>query len=75
MGLGQYREAANDFTAAIDLVGQDPDMILQRGLAHAALGERLVALADFEEVLRLNPTSAAARANRDILLAQGGTSR
>jgi hypothetical protein len=75
MGLGQYREAANDFTAAIDLVGQDPDMILQRGLAHAALGERQVALADFEEVLRLNPTSAAARANRDILLAQGGTSR
>ena len=71
MGLGEFQAAVADFDSAIELVGSDPDMILQRGLAHTALGHRDAALADFDEVLRIDPTSTIAQANRDRLQGDG----
>lgn len=71
MALADHAGAVEDFDAAIELVGRDPDMLLRRGLAHRALGHGEQALADFDEVLALDPASAVARLERDAVLRAG----
>ena len=68
MGLRNFDAAVGDFDAAIELVGNDPDMILHRGVANAAAGHTDRALEDFDAILEIDPTSAVARSNRDALI-------
>ncbi|MFD0526178.1 tetratricopeptide repeat protein [Kitasatospora arboriphila] len=42
-----------DLTALLDLVGDDPDVLLNRGIAHQAGGRPDLALADYERALAL----------------------
>lgn len=55
MQIGMYREAAAEFSLAID-AGQLPtDAHCNRGICRLALGDRAGAYADFREALRIDP--------------------
>jgi len=54
--LGEYRNAMNDYTRSLELE-PSPNMLVRRGWAYLTQANRL-ALADFEDAVRLNPQSA-----------------
>ena len=54
--LGEYRNAMNDYTRSLELE-PSPNMHVRRGWAYLTQANRL-ALADFEDAVRLNPQSA-----------------
>jgi len=66
-GQGNYRQAVNDYSTAIDLRPDYADAWINRGLAFAELAQREQALADLRQGQRLAPDSnAAAQALRII---------
>lgn len=71
--LGAPADAVADLTTALDVVGDDPDLLLNRGMAYAAAGEVEQALADWAAALELpDADEAELRYQRALcLLAQG----
>lgn len=75
-----YRAARDETQAAADLrqavllydslIGQkpDPSLLLQRGSTLHALGNRDLALSDYDQVVQLDPTNARALVERGALL-------
>jgi tetratricopeptide (TPR) repeat protein len=63
--------AVSDFSRALDLVGDDPDLRYQRGLAHLALGNQAAAQADLRAAASAEGEHAAdARAKLAALACQ-----
>ena len=54
--LGRFREAESEFTQAIEANQLVTDAHFNRGVCRRSLGDVAGARADFQEVLRLNPT-------------------
>jgi tetratricopeptide (TPR) repeat protein len=42
-----------DLTATLEIIGEDPDVLLNRGLVYEAQGRADLALADFDRALEL----------------------
>jgi tetratricopeptide (TPR) repeat protein len=61
MQIGMYREAAAEFSLAIDAGQLLTDAHCNRGLCRLALGDRAGAAADFREALRIDPDFVPAR--------------
>jgi tetratricopeptide (TPR) repeat protein len=52
--LGRHREAAEEYTAVFDLLGEtDPPSLLARALAYKEMGQFDSAIADMDEVIRV----------------------
>jgi tetratricopeptide (TPR) repeat protein len=62
------RGAVEDLTRAAELDPDNTETFYQRGVAYTLLGERDKALADYDQVLTLDPDHARAAAKRDALL-------
>jgi tetratricopeptide (TPR) repeat protein len=60
MRPGKYPDAIDRFTRSLNISPQRPDVYLERGNAHRALGESDAALADFQAAADLNPSFAEA---------------
>lgn len=69
---GDYEGAIADFTCAIDLSPDDPDLFNERGIAYDDLGELTEALADYEKALELDPNYSYAYNNRANIYYQRG---
>lgn len=72
LGLSQinarkYREAAETLTRAVNTGIRTEEVYYNRGLAYLGMGDRGSALADFREVLRLNPSNTDARSKAESL--------
>ena len=66
--LTQYDSAAHWFSEAIDRLPHYHQAFFNRGLAHESLGQEELALADYNEALRLYPSyTAAALAKNRVL--------
>ncbi|MEU4745344.1 tetratricopeptide repeat protein, partial [Actinosynnema sp. NPDC023658] len=56
---GRPGAAVQDLTRALDVVGDDPDVLLNRGIAHAALSDPAAAIRDFDRALALPDADVA----------------
>lgn len=70
--LGDARGAIEDFTRALALEPDDPEVLVNRGNAHLAAGDPGAAVADFSRALALRPGLALARFNRGLARWQAG---
>ena len=61
---GRHAEAVAEFTAAIDLKPDDPELHLARSRAHDLLGDHPKALADLDTAVSLSPTDPTAWSRR-----------
>jgi len=52
-GTGQYAQALADLDRAVDLAGDDPDLLYNRGSVHEALGDPAAAIGDYQRALTL----------------------
>lgn len=73
--LGRYKEAIEDYNAAIEIDQSNPDYFHDRGLAYDRLGDLDRALADLNRAMKLRPDEthairtlvyARARANKEL---------
>jgi tetratricopeptide (TPR) repeat protein len=70
--VGRYRDAVQDFTAALNAQPRPvADWLMMRGLARLALGDRRPALADLDEAVRLAPGGPTLN-NRGVALLELG---
>lgn len=70
--LGDARGAIEDFTGALALEPDDPEVLFNRGNAHLAAGDSGAAAADFSRALELRPGWLLARFNRGLARWQAG---
>lgn len=70
--LGDARGAIEDFTRALALEPDDPEVLFNRGNAHLAAGDPGAAEADFSRALELRPGWLLARFNRGLARWQAG---
>jgi tetratricopeptide (TPR) repeat protein len=56
IGPGDFKDAAAQFTTAIDIFPEYADAYLERGKARQASGQNDAALADFEKAIAIDPT-------------------
>lgn len=68
--LARYDEALNAFSICVALAPRQAECYYNRGLALTSLGRKPDALLDYDRALQLDPTLAAAAANRDALRRQ-----
>jgi serine/threonine protein kinase/Flp pilus assembly protein TadD len=68
----QYVEAVNSFGVAVALAPVCAECYYNRALAHAALGDNVRVLRDYDRALTLAPRLAAAELNRGVLHYQEG---
>lgn len=57
--LGQYERALDHYNKAVDLAGNDPDLLINRAVVNQALGRHQPALQDLERALKLGENSWA----------------
>jgi tetratricopeptide (TPR) repeat protein len=70
--LGDARGAIEDFTQALALEPDDPEVLFNRGNAHLAAGDPGAAVADFGRALEIRPGWLLARFNRGLARWQAG---
>ena len=58
--LGEYRQAVEVLTQAIELEPDDADIYINRGAAYAALAEYELAIADYDQAIELEPDNVTA---------------
>ncbi len=72
LAQGRPAEALADFDAALQAVGDHPDLLNSRGIALQMLERRDRALADFERAVALAPGNPLLHANRGAVLTEMG---
>jgi tetratricopeptide (TPR) repeat protein len=70
--LGDARGAIEDFTRALALEPDDPEVLFNRGNAHLVAGDPGAAVADFSRALELRPDWLLARFNLGLARWQAG---
>ena len=66
---GQGQRSADDLTKVLAIVGDDPDVLLNRALAYRSIGRADLALGDLERALELPGADLAElRGQRDACL-------
>src|SRR5262249_42421988 len=70
--MGRLAEAVAGYDRALDLGGEDAEILSSRGIALWEMGEPDQALASFDRALALDPKNVEAWNNRGNLLARAG---
>ncbi len=65
---GDHEGAVADFSCAIELSPEDPDLYNERGIAYEELGQQTEALADYTAALEIDPDYPYAYNNRGNIL-------
>ncbi|MCM1982371.1 tetratricopeptide repeat protein [Lyngbya confervoides] len=72
---GDYQGAIADYSQAIELSPQNPEIYYNRGVAYYSVGNSPSAIADFNQTLQLDPAKAQAYANRGAIFLESGNSQ
>ena len=68
--LKTYQQAIHYFDSAMHINGQEPDYLINRGIARESMGDIEAAIADYEQALALDPGNALASYNLGTLATQ-----
>ena len=74
-GLGRYEEAASCFAHAAAVADDPYDSLVGQGIAQAALGNYVDALAVLEQAVKTRPNASAARYHRGLVRLMTGSFR